>query len=625
MMFFFHLATLLTACALKGASGNTGEDFGAGAVIAGDPKAFPTELRLLKGEGFSKSAPRNRSKESKKGTMSKGKAQSPLPSFVTSFKKLTFVPGGVNGFDDTIQEEDGVSFRMIADITTIETGIVSLAGAQSLLSHVKCSDDGSIRVSFNKVIREEYLSEMFPQGSMLVIDGATLGSCYLGVDEGEDEKNFYWTDRFPDSAEDGYLFIEDVFMGASDKEAVIRGSRSSFFFMFDEADILVEPLPTNESEANGTIQKRQLRSIKKDFTAKAEFPKGKSPLKVKAKVSFLVFAGIGFHAKWKFRKGMTLTISFEYEVTTVQQLGVYLSKGRKSQTKTYNLINYPLFAIPTIKLLKRLGLTSPKLGAYIDVDYFIEYALRTSAGASAVATNEMSTGRKKLEFWVNGKWKGLSAGVRKKTNKKAKRNGAFFNVTVPKALTAQAVVFTGIQPGVWLYLFGLGRAGVYQRTGVELDAVASTAALAPVKKKNGATVGPCKTCHNFHTKVDLVVENLSYEFGLRIKFKIEIPILRDIKINENFKKGGTLPGKLRVDLFTACALGRKDETPCKTTCCKKGFKCVAGRCRKALALPTKKPTRKPTKHPTKRPTKKPTRRPTQRPTAAPTPGTIIVH
>ena len=119
-----------------------------------------------------------------------------------SFKKLTFVPGGTNGFDDTIEEEDGIPFRVIADITTIETGIVSLAGAAPLLSHVKCSNDGTIRISFNKAIREEYLPEMFPLGSMLVIDGATLGSCFLGVDEGGDEKNFYWTERFPDSAED---------------------------------------------------------------------------------------------------------------------------------------------------------------------------------------------------------------------------------------------------------------------------------------------------------------------------------------------------------------------------------------------------------------------------------------
>jgi hypothetical protein len=593
--------TLLAVFTLAETRGDAVDEIPAGAGTVGDPKAFPTNLRLLKGVKSSPSTPRKRSTKGKKGATSKGKA--PLPAFVKSFKKATFVPGGQKGFDDTVEEEDGIQYRVIANITTFETGIVSLAGASSLLREVKCLDDGTVRIMFNEVVKGEFLADMFPVGSMLVIDGATLGSCLLGVDEGEEQEKNYWTDHFPDSTDDGYLFIEEAVMGASGSEAVVRGSRSSFFFMFDEADLIVEPLPTNDFDVNGTVRDRELRSVKKSFTAKKEFPKGKSPLKVKAKVSFLVFAGLGFHANWKFRKGITLTVTFDYELTTVQELGVYLSKGTQRQNKAYPLINYPLFGIPTIPLLKRLKLTSPKLGAYIEVDYFIEYALKISAGASAVATNAISTGRKRLEFYVKGGWKGLSAGVRRKTNRKAKKNGASFDVSVPRALTAEAEVFTGIQPGVWLYLFGLGRAGVFQRSGLELDAVASTSGLAPTKK-NGATLGPCKACHNFRAKVDLVVENLSYEFSMRFKFKINL-VFKKFKIDKKFKKDGTLPGKLRADLFMACALERKGETPCKSKCCKKGFKCVGGACRKAVTLPTKTPVKAPTKRPTKSPTNPP--------------------
>jgi hypothetical protein len=600
MKLHLFLTALLAVFTLADTRGDVVDEIPTGAGTVGDPKAFPTNLRLLKGVKSSSTTPRKRSKKGKKGSPSKGKLQ--LPAFVKSFKKATFVPGGQKGFEDTVEEEDGIQYRVIANITTFETGIVSLAGASSLLREVKCFDDGTVRITFNELVRGEFLAAMFPLGSMLVIDGATLGSCLLGVDEGEEQEKNYWTDHFPDSTDDGYLFIEEAVIGASGSQAVVRGSRSSFFFMFDEADFIVEPIPSNDFHVNGTVRDRELQSVEKSFTAKKEFPKGKSPLKVKAKVSFLVFAGLsGFHANWKFLQGITLSVTFDYELTTLQELGVYLSKGTQRQNKAYPLINYPLFGIPTIPLLKRLKLTSPKLGAYIEVDYFIEYALKISAGASAVATNAISTGRKKLEFYVKGGWSGLSAGVRKKTNRKAKKNGASFDVSVPRALTAEAEVFTGIQPGVWLYLFGLGRAGVFQRSGLELDAVASTSGLAPTKK-NGATLGPCKACHNFRAKVDLVVENLSYEFSMRFKFKVNL-LIKKINIDEKFKRVGTLPGKLRADLFTACALERKGETPCKSKCCKKGFKCIGGACRKVVT--TKKPVKAPTKSPTKSPTNPP--------------------
>ena len=117
-------------------------------------------------------------------------------------------------------------------------------------------------------------------------------------------------------------------------------------------------------------------------------------------------------------------------------------------------------------------------------------------------------------------------------------------------------------------------------------------------------MGPCKACHNFRAKVDLVVENLSYEFSMRFKFKINL-VFKKFKIDKKFKKDGTLPGKLRADLFMACALERKGETPCKSKCCKKGFKCVGGACRKAVTLPTKTPVKAPTKRPTKSPTNPP--------------------
>ena len=109
-------------------------------------------------------------------------------------------------------------------------------------------EDASVLITFRDNVPAAFLRTMFPNSSMLVVDGGRLGSCYLGFDKGC-ENATYWTDQHCNSTEVGYLVIETVaLVNGTSKVVQIRGSRASFFFMFDEANIQAEPVNFNNTD-----------------------------------------------------------------------------------------------------------------------------------------------------------------------------------------------------------------------------------------------------------------------------------------------------------------------------------------------------------------------------------------
>lgn len=495
-----------------------------------------------------------------------------FPQVVKEFTQATFIPGGVNAIDNTTEYHNGEDYTIFVNVTTIETGIVTLAEAESLIQNVKCMEDASVIITFRDVIPPEFLRTMFPNSSMLVIDGERLGSCYLGFDE-ESENSTYWTDQDTNSTEDGYLVIEKVMLlNGSSKEVQVRGSRASFFFMFEEADMKVEPINFNNTPGNNTDR----RLIESSFDLEQVFPEDNSALlKLTTGVRVGALMRCGWAVRFSLRRGIRLSVTFEYELSISPYIGLDIKAGRQSKSYTTDtLISYPILAIPQLGILKVLKVTQPKTGLFIELSLFLEYAMDANVDIQLRAGNTFSTGRKKYEYYINGGWGGLDTGRRTLINQESYVTPFRIDDDVTRFdISASATIFAGLQPGIWLYLFGIAKGGLYQRSGFELDMSAASAGLPAVRVNNGGVVGPCSQCHTFEAACDFVFENLSWEFEARIRVDLWF-----FEIDERFRKQGTLPGELRFDLLTACGLERSDLIPCSNTCCNLGYKCALGQC-----------------------------------------------
>jgi hypothetical protein len=173
------------------------------------------------------------------------------PPLVTAFVDATFVPPFTNDFQDSYENFEGDDYHIVANLTTIETGVGALAAAKSMLHSISCFEDGTVKIKFLDELPQAYIDKMFPNGTILAIDGSVIGSCFLGVDDGTDDLNS--TKNFANETKDGYLFIETVSLSPDKREVIISGQRSSFFYMSDEADIMVKRVSTTRSAATSKL------------------------------------------------------------------------------------------------------------------------------------------------------------------------------------------------------------------------------------------------------------------------------------------------------------------------------------------------------------------------------------
>jgi len=110
-----------------------------------------------------------------------------LPANVQKFVDETFVPGLTHEESSGVEENDnGRPFHVDANLTFIESGVISLAAQKSLVDKIQCSLDGTVAISLlEEIERQEAADIMFPAGTMLVIDSDVYGGCHL---EKKDER-----------------------------------------------------------------------------------------------------------------------------------------------------------------------------------------------------------------------------------------------------------------------------------------------------------------------------------------------------------------------------------------------------------------------------------------------------
>ena len=287
---------------------------------------------------------------------------------ILPFLSAAFVPGGLQSTDDTVEELNGRSYRVFSNFTTVETGILNLAKAVSMIEGVTCSSEGgTVKIRFYKKIEPSQLGIMFPNGTILAVDGAILGSCLLG----NGEMDFYASQRFPDATEDGYLTIEtSEIVGDSNYEVLVSGSPTSFFFMFEESD--------------QTADARDIDvTVDHTFNIENRFPEDTSAgIQLFAGVAIDLYLFLGLGAKCSWKRGCELSATFGYEVTVSPRVGVEIFKGTSDYNEVFeDLLCVPIEGIPKIKALDFLKITQPKLGFYFEVDWFLESIFTTDVGA----------------------------------------------------------------------------------------------------------------------------------------------------------------------------------------------------------------------------------------------------
>lgn len=329
-----------------------------------------------------------------------------LPASVQNFIDDTFIPGLSHDESSTIEEADGKQYQVDANITIIETGLVSLTKEQPLIDQVECLLDGSVRFDLSEAIDSVEIAQfMFPTGAILTIDSDVYGECRLEEEELQVERNLT-------SYSDGFLVIQNVSLSPDGKQVDIIGSPTSWVFLFDEADIKIDPIDGYGRSlllGNRTMEVRSLAEA--TFSASRTF--GAAPLRLNAGAEVTVGVGIGTHIKVGWRSGVTLSLNLGVWVSASASITFEAESSQSARKEDDGEAELLRFGIPGLSLPKVpiLDIVSPKLGAYIVLDYFWEYMLNSNKALTAGAKISAGTGYKQVSFWVNGGWTGLSAGV----------------------------------------------------------------------------------------------------------------------------------------------------------------------------------------------------------------------
>jgi 3D (Asp-Asp-Asp) domain-containing protein len=216
----------------------------------------------------------------------------PAPPYVNAFLNSTFVPPFKKKAENSIVEHEGELYQVNASVTIIETGVIALAAARNMIERVTCSGNGTIHIQFRSEIDSAFIQRMFPNGTVLAVDGSIFGSCFVGAPE--DLMGFNGTNKtdiFANNTEDGYIFIDTAIVGTDKHEVRVTGQPASFFFMFDEADINMTKLDVNTTEAD-----RIRRLLKVEQFIGKTFPAAElqDRFKLYAGVRLLIEANVNF-------------------------------------------------------------------------------------------------------------------------------------------------------------------------------------------------------------------------------------------------------------------------------------------------------------------------------------------
>jgi hypothetical protein len=107
-----------------------------------------------------------------------------ITQYARDFISRAFIPGLQQEATDGVEivnSDEGITYKVSANLTTHKSGIISLADAQHLVKSVSCNsgenDQASIVIEFrNDMLKQHDLNAMFPTDSVLVINKDFFGT-----------------------------------------------------------------------------------------------------------------------------------------------------------------------------------------------------------------------------------------------------------------------------------------------------------------------------------------------------------------------------------------------------------------------------------------------------------------
>lgn len=315
-------------------------------------------------------------------------SEEPLPANLQKFVNETFIEGLTHRESYSVEEANGVQYQVDANLTFNEHGVVSLKEDTALVEAVECSNE-TVRISFKTEISNvEMVKLMFPQASVFAIDSDKYGACRL---EEEQEGGH------------GFLVIFEVTLSSDKKQVEISGFPTSYFFVFDEAHVLMDPIDGSGRSlfaGNHTpdLRSRSTPTATKSWTYNTGSSKFQAESWAEVSLTGVVHPGL----VWHWYKFWEITLELRFGVGLSASVGhrFTLERGSYSDSGDDELGKYPIlgFALPKPPAFDM----KMEVGAFVGLDYFWDYNVNSNLGVRMAARASVSTGYKEWKLFIKG-------------------------------------------------------------------------------------------------------------------------------------------------------------------------------------------------------------------------------
>ncbi|CAJ1935096.1 unnamed protein product [Cylindrotheca closterium] len=142
-----------------------------------------------------------------------------------------------------VDEEETYSSNYF--VSFLKAGIVGLAASEDIIKNVTCIDD-AIEIVFSMPVDSERIQSMFPESSVMAVDGIVFGNCSTVT-----EDNSLGTPTMPS----GFLLVHSANLTNIDTVKVL-GEGVSINYLFQERNIVYEPYGITEGGERRKLKKQ---------------------------------------------------------------------------------------------------------------------------------------------------------------------------------------------------------------------------------------------------------------------------------------------------------------------------------------------------------------------------------
>lgn len=480
------------------------------------------------------------------------------------------------------ESDTGEMYEVKYDFKVAENGVVAIDSVSESVSSISCSTDGTVRIKLDETVLVDSLESMYPVGSVLIIRRDVFGECLMAPEVPPDE-----TDEEKETREEAgrFLQFQDTFLliesvAGTSRNAVISGSPSSYFGLFQEAEFEISIVDPDSVRATATRNSTDLSPTSRMRSFSLELTPQLGPVRAQTTGTLTDRGGfLGLKAKWGLT-GIDIEFRFATEFEASLEVKLLLNVGVSTPAfELYELLSVPIYALPELDFFEgvkvgRFELPSFKIGFYFEIPLILQFTLELEKALGPEAKAMYNTGRKELTYFAKGPFVNIESGVRNDLSRQATSSFDFnpkFDLDTPAQVNV--IVFVGLRPQLAFYVpIFSGRVSVEFGVEGKFETVlGDDNAFPPLGGGTGvATFGDCATCHKIKLTAAARVQNAGISASIGIKGKLELFGKQiDVKVQRVYRQG--LPGNPAFfsDIAKGCFLKQFGENTevCGMECC----------------------------------------------------------